>query len=1017
MKDISQIDADSRDGMVCPHCGESKLKALPIAAEKSSKKEKILYGTTCANPNCTKHGDRVDPNGLAKQYDSTRFENILSKNTLFFIAVLLVGALIAAQTMGIFSLNPGTTENPVSGTIVGPDGDSVSGATVIIGNKTATTNSTGSYTLDIKSGSYEMVVLPPSNSTISGSPTYNISVSSDGSIDFLNSNNQTTSTINLENAYSLEAETKSSNSSVFVKYKNPSNGGMTIVHLTGSKEDTRTTEKEIQLATGTNNIPISGTPTNQSIKLTSPIATTQKTIEYTYTGTEETLDVSGNMDPTNVRVIFDSGKETTLVSKTERINGEQTVPINVQSSGDEELIAYLSEGSSQEVETKNGIWTNSDPSITISEESAPATVHVTLTGGIQTTTESINGTVTDGTATFNVDGNIQAKNGVITFNGGEATNTEIDSGSVYASGEEGTTLRKTTIADAPSDGEYILDFSHTIEENPEYVSAGYMVNGEKTTIEEGSGTVSLNLEKGDTVEVWVKSSNEVSQNDKQHSSENNNIEITDYTAYPTEPSSDEPINFEVTAKNTGDEADNIDVVIYLNGESVTTETMVVEAGETKTKTLDTSINPPSDGVHTVSVNDLDETIIRVNGATLESGAGTVDATLSKKGDEGTINVDTNNDGEYDCTVSAESGSCSLNQLPTGENTIQIKETGVSNTDYTVTYTKREGPKGVTIDLNNDGNIDKRHDGLLTSDETITISKTLEAGEHTIDIETESGDDINYDIEWSKAGVINSPTILIDGETVVDSSETYSGTKEFNLGAVSPGEHQVTFKSKNGSYTAKLEWEEQPENQYPSVRVNGTEICNSNTVSNNGGYCNIPQSHASKNMKFKLGQTDTGEDFTVEYTERSAPKEVTIENDTTSKTIKKSDGEISDGKWIYNAPISILSENNTIISVESNYPSGFESELTGVLKYTEKEKGPQNPKITVIQPNGEKHSKRISSSKLENGILNSSETIHLPYNWFGKGENEIRIISSNGVPIETRIVTRSTINQTVSFNED
>lgn len=1013
MKDISQIEATSREEMVCPHCGKSKLKPLPIAAEKSSKKDKILYGTTCANPQCTKHGDRVDPTGLAKQYDSSRFDGLISKNSLFFIVILVVGGMVAAQTMGIFTL--GTSASSVSGTIVGPDGEGISGATVIIGNETTTTNATGAYTLDIDSGSYEMVVLPPSNSSISGSPTYNVNINSDGTIEFPNSDNQTNK-INLEDAYLFEAETKSSNASVFVKYKNPSNGGMTVVHVTGSKEDSETTKSEIELSTGTQNIQLTGEPTDQNIQLTSPISTTQREVEYTYTGSGESLRTKGNLPPKNVRVVFESGKKSTTETETTRVEGEETVPINIQSSEDEEVTAYLSEGSSQETETTTGVWTGTDPSITIDDESAPATVHVTLTGGIQTSTESTTGTVTDGEATFSIDGNIKAKNGIIEFSGGDATTTEIDSSSIYASGEDGTELRKTTIAEAPSDGEYVLDFSYIIDENPEYVDAGYMINGEKTEISEGDETISLNLEEGDLVEVWVESKNELSENNKQHTGDgSNNIEIVEYNAYPKEPTSGENINFEVTAENTGNEADDIDIVIYMDGKSIATEKMVLEAGETKTKTLGTSIKAPSDGVHTVSLNDLDTTIIRVDGASLEYGAGSVDATLSKKGNEGTIEVDTDGDGEFDCTVSAETGSCSLGQLNTGDHTIQVRESGVSNTDYTVNYTKREGPKDVTIDLDNDGNIDKTHDGLFTSDETISVSKTLESGDHTIDIETESGGGIEYEVEWSKAGVINSPTILIDGETVIDSSETFSGTKEFNLGDLTPGEHQVTFKSENGSYTAKLEWEEKPENAYPSVHVNSTEICDSNTVSSNGGYCNIPETHVSENMEFELGPEDTGEDFTVEYTEQSAPRSVTVESDSNTKTIQKSEGGISNGSWVYEASISILSKDDETISIEPNYINGFESELTGTIEYNEQEYGPKTPQVIVINPDGEKHIKNISSSELENGILNGSEKIKLPYNWFVEGENEIRVISKNGVPIETRIITRSTINQTVSFN--
>jgi hypothetical protein len=1001
MKDISQIEAKSRDEMVCPHCGESKLKPLPIAEEKNSKRDKILYGTTCANSTCSRQGDQVEPSGLAKQYSGGRFSGI-SRGKLTTIALFVLGALIIAQVFGFISFG-GSTQD-IQGTVIGPNGESVENAVVVVGNSTTTTNSTGAYSLSVEKGSYTMFVRPPAkNTSIGGSPEYNVSVDSEGAVSFDQDNVSTN--IKLSTTYPLESSTVNSDASFTVSYANPVNAGATNITLDGSSVP----EKEIKRSFGFSEQPttfsVNGSTSDERLTLSTPIKTQSRESTYTYTG-ESSINLDGNLAPSDMVISFNSKKsENSQSTETFRVENEQSKTISIDGSSATKLSAILSGGSSESTKYNNGTWSGTDPTIQIPENDAPATVRASVTGSVQKTTSTVTGTLSDGRAEFVLDGNIDAKNVRIQFTGGNPQSTEIGTSTVISSGEEGKNTKTTDVARASSSGEYILDLSYEVQQNQQYVAGGYAVNGNREQVDRGTDTVSLNLDKGDTVSVWLTTETEVDAESQTFDDRSDSIRVTDFSFSPENPSEGQSVQIFATVKNEGSENNNILLAGFLDGTKRTEQSVTVAAGQTQQVEIQTQFTL-SEGVYTISINEQEPKILTVGGATIEYGEGSIEGTLSKTAGDGKVNIDTDGDSEGECTVSASGGSCEIGTLQEGETTVSATEIGVSNTDFEVTYTESNGPENVKIDIDGDGQFEKQHTGILTeSDGELYISETLERGEHTIDIEMDNNEEVEYQISWSQTGLIQQPGITVDGEPV-ELEETYEGETRVSLGQVQPGEHTVTLTSQAGSYSSRLEWSETPEKKYPPVTVNGNTVCTASEVTARNGDCEVPQSVLEEDkIELTLDPSYTGKDFSVTYTSREAPESVLVTGEV-SKKIELAEGNIEDGEWRYESSVGSISQGETTISASSQ---GFE--VSGNIEFTETVDKPSDIQITV------KNEKFTNTRTISaNSSLSDIKTISLPHTWFIEGENIVRVSSGNGVPVSVSVSTRSEINQSIIVDD-
>lgn len=1021
-KDISDIEATEREEMVCPHCGRQTLKAHPIADEKSSKKAKIVYGTTCGNPQCPKNGDLVNSDEISEQYAGGGFSVKGGMKALVVVGLLIATIGIMAQAIGIVNFGgPSTYE--VTGQVSGPDGKAVQGATVVIGDTKVQTNSTGAFTAKVPKGSHSAYVLPPNSSSYGATSIYKVTVKGTDQISFNNAK-KSSANFQLTTAKKFSASGTSARASFNLNLSNAGNGGLTRVKVVGSADRQVESERTVPIKSGsTKTITVNGSAREQNYVVTTPVQTSKETKQLTYTD-PLSFQIEGNQQPRNVKITLDSQASSTQESVRGRVDGTKKFNIDINSDQPQQVTAVLSQGTSSKSETKQGTYTGTNPSLSISKNTAPATVDVALTGNVKTQAQSTTGTASSNTLKFNVEGNLPATNAKITFKGGEATRTQVASESLRASGKNGRQYKEIELVTTNSGGTYILDSSYNIEKGSSYVQAGYMVNGDKIKLSEGTTNKEIQLNEGDTLSLWIEATAETTGSSKSFSGDGSNIvDVVDYRVEPTEPSVGESVYVYATLKNTGSQADDANAYLYIDGLQKVSQNVAVKAGETKEVRLAT-LNFNEKSVHTVSVNDLDPTLVKVGGATVKYGVGSISADLYKQAGNGQVSVDTDGDNKMDCTVSATGGTCNLGQMSPGSASVKIEQQGVSNVQYEVSYTKRIGAKNVKLDVNNDGSYEATHSGLLAEGETMSGSAELQSGLHNIAIDMSSGQQsgVGYKIQWAKSGVINSPTIIVDGKTVVDSSESYQGEKQFDLGRLSPGEHTVTFKSSGGAYTAEVQWKEAPEKSYPPISVNGEQVCSSSRLAENGGTCSVPNGVVTKGSNtLSVSSKYAGKGVTISYTKRNVPSKVRItvqsSSGSNSYTVSADQGTIKSGTWRYKSSEAILAEGDNTIEVVSQAPTGAKSiPATVKVSYTSTFSGPAQPRLVVINSRGEKNSMQVPKEALtDSGVLDGSYTFEPPATWFTEGKNTVKIVTQNGVPVEITVTGKSANEQNIQIS--
>jgi hypothetical protein len=452
----------------------------------------------------------------------------------------------------------------------------------------------------------------------------------------------------------------------------------------------------------------------------------------------------------------------------------------------------------------------------------------------------------------------------------------------------------------------------------------------------------------------------------------------------------------------------LDVVLFKDGEAVDNENEYFGDGETKEVTFD-PIRFTEPGLHTVSVNDGSAVTVQVGDGEAKSGAGTMDATATYTTESGTVTVDTNDDGTGECTVSATGGECSLGQLNPGEVQFSVDESGVTDTSFTVSYTRRDGPQNVQADIDSDGVVDISVPGIL--DGTVEETVELGAGLNTIDIEVENGQSVKYDIEYAEAGQVAQPSLFVDGTEVVSETDNFTGERTYQIEALDSGTHEFTVGSANATseFNVRLSWAEAGDTLYPAVLLNGETVCQPAQFGGDNA-CQIDTTGLSEGPATLSFQPATGVsefEYEVAYTARATADRVTLSSDRTTIGISRNDATSEEvtGAWTTERNTQILQTGDNFLSIESPQVDGIRVPVEVNLTYTYETTRPESPRITVTNAAGDTYTKEVSRETLnEAGVLQEETVVQLPAEWFTRGENTIRVSSTNGGVIITTVDT-------------
>jgi len=1002
-------------------CFNDGLEAHPGYIDEYEGETALLRATRCPNEECKHHrGNGVPVDSIEIQLEKQSLvEKISSGANVQTIGVVLLviigGVFLANNFLGLGLLGPSSTGGDIviSGQIVDSSGSGIKGTNIEAVGTNYSTESTenGYYELgNLTEGNYTLSIVP--NSSLLGATSADIRVNSNGSINSQSTNNVTVDgsnfTFELQQAYTATEKQQLSNSSLTVNFANPANSPEGVNYTLSPPPGETFSDSESVKSGNETEVNIPGVITSQEWTIRGGVVTDTVSQTRTWTGGSDSITIVGNEKPEDFTINLSEGTNSASRNISKRVSDGSSFSTDVRGTMTSELNVTISGGSASAPTVQSGTYTNSNPTIDIGEQDAPALVEVTLSGEETSNQETESGTVGNGYATFDIEGTLPARNAEIVFTGGNPQNDELANTNIQANGEQGTDISQRELLTVERDGQYKFTFNFEEQRNSDLVAAGYQLNGDLTRIESGQSTQTLELSQGDRISLWLRAERDSFSQEKRYKSDSPvNVISQEVTTQNVEPG--EPISITAVAENTGDSSYSAPIRLFKDGEEVDVQNSFFSQGEQKEITFE-DISFEQEGVHTVSVNDGEKIDIQVGDGTPPSGEGTLNGNVTILGDGGSVSVDTNGDNSTDCSVSAIDGRCDLTQLQTGQNEILVSQTGVKRTNFEVQYTERSGPRDVSVDVDSDGVPDAQQSGVL-SEESITASKSLGAGTNAIIINVGNNEAVDYEISWTESGQVTQPEIRVDGDTVIDINENFKGERTEQISALDSGSHTFEILSGNNSNTfnVELQWTESGDALYPSIFLESDgdeqELCVGEFE--NDQTCSVSSLSLSQmgpyNIRF--GSDRESIMYGITYTAKATPESVNVNvNGRSEEFLRLTRDRVDDTQgWIKTANPGLVSSGDNTIEVETGNVNGLSTSAVATVDYTYTARKPKNPVISVTKPNGDTNTKRINSSKLtDSGVLAEESTGTLPQSWFGFGENIVTVRSTNGGVMELRL---------------
>lgn len=1028
------VSTQSRDEMVCPNCYTKGLEAHPLKSQDYSGKYKIIKGTRCPNEACKYHTDTIPETKLSTQYSSSTLREVgeivssaspLSSSSSISDVLYVAGFAIfvvgfAANLLGLNPLSiigiidgpvqqpPGTQDSTLTQSIAveRPDGTPLN-ATLEIGNQRTETVS-GERILRNLEPNQQIRVVPQGEYVVS-SP---VVVSKQGSIGNLSVQSQSNARGIMQRGQKVvfvaqtpvtrEINSTVGESSAQTSLISPTVAGDNIsVTLqpveSGENIRTRTIGDEETTITSP------GVVSSSTVSVTGNVLTSPRSVSRTWSGSPQRFNLDGNLPAKKLSFVLSEESSVSERDITRQVSNGDSITVSASESGSfGNAQVTVFGGTAQTTQTKSGVWNGDDPVVTLSESAIPTELSVEVTGDVSATEKEFTGRITGNQETIRKEsgGNLPPRDVTISFTGGDfdgdvvaREDFDVDAGKSSSPRDESELL---TVQSA---GNYSLEYDIASGRNSELYSFGYAVNGDN--IESSpQKSESLFLERGDTVSVWAKATTkgQSTRDADTQSLEAFEVQSTDFSEKNLDTSGG-TVEMSVTVTNPTDTRSRESVVLYKDGFRISSRDISLSPGEETVLFFDASFS--EEGYHSVMINDEVTERIIVGDETELSGSVSGEATLTQVNGERRVAVDTTGNGQYDCRVSAVSGSCTIQQIDSDTISIPVAQLTTTEVSYTVEYTSRSGAKGTTVDIGGDGTVDAQKRGLLRESDSITVSTTARKTTVPIDIESANGGDVSYELTWNGEPTIAEPAIKLNGETVVSSGQNYTTEQTFEVGELQPGQNTVSFGAASGSYRAQVEWTEpQDESELPTVYIDGERMCEPSDYTQSGD-CKIenPERYTLGTHAIRLeGNNLDGTQYEVVHEARVTPKTITVEINDQEILFNRQNADTiyQNGRWKASKQTNAVSIGKSTASISSRSPeTELTASATGEVQLTFGTTAPQNPEL-VITGKENQVTKSIQQSRLsEDGTLDSQTTVEFSPENIPTGNITIGIQSDSG----------------------
>lgn len=1004
MKNPKNRETTDREEMMCPRCQTEGLVENPAYVDEYNGRIEVVKATRCPNEECPYHRGLPEEKVEMQMPESNLIGTIseifgADPKDLATFAVAIIIMLGMAWSYGIGPFGTETTTTAPQTTV-----------------ETAIEGSVPQY-----QGSYPEVILYQDNETVesvsSNNGTYNFGLknATTGVYDiFLNysgvSYNPPGKTVQIQEGeqqgnitanfderprpVNVSFDQSSSRSEFLLNHSNPKNIRSFDMSISPIKGETVERERELNTERD-QNVLLPVFPSSQEYEIDAPYTVEEFATTETYRGQPESYEVFGNSPAEQIKIELPNGTEADSIVRT----------VDVPPSGTQETISIASEetlgpvevtmsnGTSSDREQTSGLWEGQDNATikTGTDEFVQGTLQIEPEP-IETD-QRIEGTISGTEIGHEFKGNVPIEDAKIEFIGGDIKASLAGTADISLDAQDGTTEEKVKeLTSVDSDGSYRLEWNPSIT-GSQYADTYYQIgDGQKQSIN-SKGERTLSLEEGQTVKIGGRAELEtmVPDQDQPRSAQslNPDIEVVDVSFSKENPSPGEKMQVQVTIENTGPTEVSDTVQLFQNHELFSDEQVSVSPGEQQTLGLFEFGEPTassSTGVEVWYVNGRGPYLLNVGINERSYAVGNLEADLYNVGTEGEVLVDTNSTGNFDCEVDASGGICEFDQLEPGLNSIPVEEVGVSGTSYVIEYTSQENPRGIKVDVLEDGLVDLEVPGVLTEAESESIE--LSPNESVLGFESENQIPFSYGLTWQSDAVIDEPVVDIDGDVAVADQGTFVKDKTFQVGSLSQGEHTFRFRSQTGGYTAKIEWREEEEQSYPRAIIDNQVACEPPQFANNltciakDGVGYQPGTHS---VEFDQAPSEIF-NFKVEQKAVAVATNVIVEVDgKTSETFTRS--SLEPEPWEQVSSTSDLNRGENIVSVNVEEENNIVPKVNLDYNYLLDTATVEQLDINVInRKTGETNT--ITLPEERNSLLQNT-TVTIKEEWLSDGENIVR----------------------------
>lgn len=1010
MKNPKDRETTNREDMMCTLCDTEGLEANPAYEDEYDGRAELLKATRCPNEDCDYHKgmprDQIEmqmPNNSLLNIGAILGSDLTAKDILTYV-VVIGGAIFMAFSLGLIPTGNDTT-NPEEPTEVQSN---ISGTVFSVGSGDYTVslyqNKTRVETTALSSdGTYRFASVPNGNYTVylengngNSPPGKSISISDQseqGTVNF-----QTSS----ENQDAVNLNQTVGQGFLNLNFSNPDN--VEDVNLQLSPIIGDNIQRSVRLDEDREmNVVMPSFPREQQITVQANETLQTSVDNRRYEGRPQTYQILGNAEAKNMQITLSNQSSADVSTRQVRVTGGRATETVTVASNETlgPVRVTIGDGTSQDKKQEIGTWSGGRDNITLVTGTSSFTSGVLqVSPSPIRTNRSVNGTISDGEITESIQGNVPAKNVTVAFEGGDASAALVGSQETNVNAENGSTgeivREAVTIQES---GSYRLEWNINNSRDSNFTSYAYRINSNTTEITDQNGGTAVSLDKNDTVslvaEATRKALDDTDEPPVKANEMRGDVDI-DVSFTPSNPQSGDVIKPTITIENEGSSDIEQNVALFQNGKEFSSTRVSIPVGQTIN--LDESdFGQPAvnqEGLHVFYLNDVGPFFLNVGNVEERYGVGFARLEVLDVGARGQINMDTNDDGEYDCSVVADGGVCDIGTLPTGVNTLSVEEKGVSNTQYKLEYTSIENPRDVMIDVGEDGLIDFENDGLLNSTQSTAVE--LPPNSTNVSISSSNNIPVEYAFSWDADSVVNNPVVDIEGDVVIQDEGSFVEDRTYEVGQLSEGTYTFRFRAESGGYNARIEWNEQRGQSFPEAVIDDEVVCQPQDFVGEQ-TCTVTEEGLSvgqHTIEFRQPPSESF-NYQLQKQERAFADEVSVFVDG-QREVRFFRPSVQPEPWedVESTTAFEIGDNNVNVTVEEQ--NGIQPNLTTRLDYVLDGDAPQNLTVTVTNDVGQTTEIDIPQSSLSQDVLASGATISIPEEALSVGSNRISFESEGGI---------------------